>query len=228
MGNRKQRPLTQSVLVIGLGRFGSAVARTLMEMGVEVLAIDENADLVQRWSADLTHVVQADSTDQEALRQLGVANYDKAVVAIGNDIEASVLTALGLVEAGMAEIWAKAITAKHGKILTAIGVSHVVLPEAEMGQRMAHMLVGGMNDYIEFAAGYAMARITAPAVMCGVPLSQSAVRSRYRITVVGIRRPAEPFTYADNSTIVHHDDEVIVSGAVHHVEEFAALPKAEQ
>ncbi|HYO84905.1 MAG TPA: TrkA family potassium uptake protein [Dermatophilaceae bacterium] len=225
---RTQRSVAKSVLIIGLGRFGSAVATTLMQMGKEVLAVDENADLVQRWSSELTHVVQADTTDEEALRQLGAAGYDRAVVAIGNDIEASVLTVLALVEAGVTEIWAKAITAKHAKILTSIGAHHVVLPEATMGQRMAHMLVGSMDDYFEFEAGYAMARLKAPAVMWGVPLGTSQVRTRYQITVVGVKRPGGVFTYAENTTVIQERDEVIVSGAVRHVERFAGLPQTRQ
>ena len=116
----------QSVLVVGLGRFGSAVARSLVAMGKEVMAIDENPDTVQRWADDLTHVVQADTTDDQALRQLNVREFDRAVVAIGSDIEASVLTVLALADMGIKEIWAKAITAKHGAILERIGAHHVI------------------------------------------------------------------------------------------------------
>jgi trk system potassium uptake protein TrkA len=216
------------VLVVGLGRFGAAVATTLVGMGKEVLAIDENPELVQRWSSELTHVVQADTTDEEALRQLGVANYDTAVVAIGSDIEASVLTVLALTEAGVSEIWAKAITAKHAQILERVGAHHVVLPEKSMGERMAHMLVGAMEDYIEFEAGYAMARIAAPAVMWNVTLGQSAVRTRYRVTVVGIKRPGEDFTYAELGTIAHQGDQLIISGKVRDIETFSALPNTRE
>ena len=111
---RNRKTDTISVVVIGLGRFGSAVAESLVNLGQEVLAVDENRALVERWADDLTHVVQADTTDDQALRQLGVADFDRAVVAIGADIEASVLTVLALAEAGVPDIWAKAITRKHG------------------------------------------------------------------------------------------------------------------
>jgi trk system potassium uptake protein len=223
-GNRRRGSRSDSVLVVGLGRFGSAVAQSLIEMGKEVLAIDENADLVQRWSSELTHTVQADTTDEEALRQLGVADYERAVVAIGTDVEASVLTVLALSEAGVQEIWAKAITAKHGLILERIGARHVVYPEKAMGQRVAHMLAGSMDDYLEFEGGYAMARIQAPIILWGVPLKDSAARRRYRVTVVGIKSPGEPFTYADNETIVHEGDQLIISGPVKNLEEFSQLP----
>ena len=137
-----RKPAPTSVVIIGLGRFGSAVADSLVRMGQEVLAIDENQVLVERWADELTHVAQADTTDDEALRQLGVGDFDRAVVAIGTDIEASVLTVLALAEAGVPDIWAKAITRKHGAILERVGAHHVIYPEFSMGERVAHMLTG--------------------------------------------------------------------------------------
>ena len=133
------KPAPTSVVIIGLGRFGSAVADSLVRMGQEVLAIDENQVLVDRWAGELTHVAQADTTDDEALRQLGVGDFDRAVVAIGTDIEASVLTVLALAEAGVPDIWAKAITRKHGAILERVGAHHVIYPEFSHGRtRRAH------------------------------------------------------------------------------------------
>ena len=192
-------------------------------MDKEVLAIDEDAALVQRWSSELTHVVQADTTDEEALRELGVNSFDRAVVAIGLDIEASVLTVLALSEAGVEEIWAKAITSKHAKILERVGADHVVFPERMMGKRVAHQIVGSLDDYLEFE-GYALARIKAPAILWGVPLGRSDVRNRYRVTVVGLRRQGEGFTYTDKDTIAHRGDDIVISGAVKAIEKFSSLP----
>lgn len=223
MDRKKNRSVAESILVVGLGRFGSAVATSLIEMGKEVLAIDTDPVLVQRWSGELTHVVQADTTDEEALRQLGVASFDRAVVAIGSDIEASVLTVLALSEAGVEEIWAKAITPKHGKILARVGAHHVVYPERAMGKRVAHQITGSLEDYLEFE-GYALARIQAPTVLWGVPLGESEVRSRYHITVVGIRAEGQKYTYTDLDTIAHRGDELIISGSTKAVEKFSALP----
>lgn len=223
MGKKAPKRVPESVLVVGLGRFGSAVARSLVDMDKEVMAIDESAALVQRYAGELTHVVQADTTDEEALRQLGVASFDRAVVAIGTDIEASVLTVLALSEAGVAEIWAKAITAKHGKILERVGAHHVVYPERAMGKRVAHQIVGSLEDYIEFE-GYALARIAAPAILWGVPFGKSDVRSRHRVTVVGVKFKGEQFTYAERDTIVHRGDELVISGSVKAIEKFSALP----
>jgi trk system potassium uptake protein len=212
-----------SVVVIGLGRFGSAVADSLVRMGQEVLAIDENQALVDRWADDLTHVAQADTTDDQALRQLGVADFDRAVVAIGTDIEASVLTVLALAEAGVADIWAKAITRKHGAILERVGAHHVIYPEHSMGERVAHMLTGGMMDYIEFDDQFSIARTLAPPFTWDKTLAESAPRSKHGVTIVGVKRTGEDFTYARPETIVNRHDHLIVSGPTHKVEKFCNI-----
>jgi trk system potassium uptake protein len=217
-----QRRTPQSILVIGLGRFGSAVALALVAMGKEVLAVDESHDLVQRWAAELTHVVQADTTNEDALRQLGVRDFDRAVVAIGSDIEASVLTVLALAELGVKDIWAKAITAKHGSILERVGAHHVIYPDREMGERVAHMIVSSVRDYIEFD-GYALARIPSPALTWDIPLGDSGVRQKHRVTIVGVKAPGQPYTYADHDTVVHRGDELLVTGSVSDVELFSQL-----
>lgn len=211
------------VLVVGLGRFGSAVAESLVNQGIEVMAVDEDLERVQRFATDFTHTVQADASDGVAMRQLGVDQFDRAVVAIGSDIEASVLTTITLVEAGVREIWAKAITRKHGKILTSIGAHHVIYPEFTMGQRVAHMVGGGMNDYIEFEDGFAIARTFAPPETWGRTLAGSGIRSRHRITVVGIKRAGADFDYALPDTVVEQGDEMVISGMTVAVERFSAL-----
>ena len=212
-----------SVVVIGLGRFGTAVATSLVRLGQEVLAIDEDEALVQRWSDDLTHVVRADSTDDEALRQLGIGDFDRAVVAIGADIEASVLTVLALAEAGVADIWAKAITRKHGKILESVGAHHVVYPEHSMGERVAHVLTGEMMDYIEFDDDFSIARARAPRETWDRTLADSAPRTRHGVTIVGVKRHGEDFTYARPETTVTRHDQLIVSGPTDRVERFCSL-----
>ena len=221
MARTKSRRST--VLVIGLGRFGTAVARSLVRMGHEVLGIDENPDLVQRLSDDLTHIVQADSTDAGALRQLGAGDFERAVVGIGNDIEASVLTVLALVELGVPNIWAKATNERHGRILESTGAHHVVYPEARMGERVAHMVTGKMIDYIEFDDNFAIVKTRAPQELAGKTLAEYGVRSRFGVTIVGIKRPKKDFTYAVPETLVHKDDLLIVSGRTDLVEKFASV-----
>jgi trk system potassium uptake protein len=222
---RKRRTTVGSapVVVIGLGRFGSAVALSLVQLGHEVLAIDEDETLVQKFSDDLTHVVAADSTDEEALRQLGCGDFSSAVVAIGGDLEASVLSVLTLSQMGVKEIWAKAVSVKHAQILERVGANHVVFPETAMGERVAHMVTGAVIDYIEFDDGFSIARIRSPRQAHGQTLEQSGLRSKYGVTVVGVKRRGEDFTYARPETEVHPGDELIVSGSTVEVEKFSAL-----
>lgn len=211
------------VLVVGLGRFGGAVAESLTHLGHEVLAIDENADIVQRWAERLTHVVQADSTRSEALRQIGAKDIGRAVVAIGSDVEASVLTVLALEEVGVRDIWAKAVSSKHGQILERVGAQHVVYPEAAMGERVAHLVTGRMIDFIEFDDGFAIAKTASPREAWDMTLSESNLRQKYGITVVGLKRRHADFTYAQADTFVESGDILIVSGPTRLVEKFAAL-----
>jgi trk system potassium uptake protein TrkA len=217
-----REPATDSVAVIGLGRFGGQVATSLERLGHQVLGIDDNGRLVATFAERLTHVVQADATDEEALRQLGVAEFGRVVVGIGSDIEASVLTVLAVTELGVPEIWAKAISAKHGKILAAVGADHVVYPEAAMGERVAHLITSRMLDFIEFDDGFAIAKIRAPASAAGLTLAQSALRTHFGVTVVGVKEPGEDFVYARPETIVEPGAMLIVAGRTEQVERFAA------
>lgn len=221
----RTRRITQSdsVVVIGLGRFGRALALELVDEHTEVLGIDEDPELVQQLSGTLTHVVRADSTKENVLRQLAVHEFNRAVVAIGTDLEASILTASLLVSFGIQDVWAKAISEAHGRILTQIGVHHVVYPEHDMGQRVAHLVRGRMLDYIEFEDDFAMVKTTPPTDIIGRRLADSAVRTRYGLTVVAIKRPGEGFTYATPETVVRADDTIIVAGRTRETEHFSEL-----
>ncbi len=223
MARRSAAPSPGSVLVIGLGRFGGAVADSLVRLGHEVLAIDEDGTIVQSWASRLTHVVQADSTNSDALSRLGVAEFDKAVVAIGTDIEASLMTVLALSELGVPDIWAKALSAKHGRLLERTGAHHVIYPEVAMGERVAHLVTGQMIDFIEFDDGFAIVKTRAPKESLNKTLAESALRSKYGVTVVGVKRPRTDFTYARPETVIQPGDLLIVSGATDLVERFAAL-----
>ncbi|WP_199039567.1 potassium channel family protein [Glycomyces salinus] len=219
---RDEAPSGEAVAVIGLGRFGSAVATSLTRLGHEVLALDERSDIVQRASESLTHVVQADATDSRVLTQLGLGEFDHVVVAIGTDIEASVLTVLACEEVGVREIWAKAINAKHGQILHRTGAHHVVYPEAAMGERVAHLVSGKMMDFIEFDDGFAIVKTAAPAEALDKPLGESRLRSKWGVTVVGVKKTGEDFTYATPDTVIAEGDTLIVSGSTKKVEAFTA------
>lgn len=218
---KKFTPASDSVVVIGLGRFGSAVAKSLAHLGHEVLGIDENADLVQELSGTLTHVVQANTTNVETLRQLNVASFQHGVVAIGSDLEASVLSVLALSELGVPDIWAKAVTDRHGKILERTGAHHVVYPEVTMGQRVAHLVTSKIIDFIEFDDGFAIAKTRAPIDVQNKTLAESELRRVYNVTIVGIKRPGEDFTYGRPETLVRPGDLLIVAGPTRQVEAFA-------
>ncbi len=221
---KAQKSHANSVVVIGLGRFGGAVAQSLTHLGHDILAIDENLPLVQQWSDKLTHVVQADSRSSDTLRKLGVADFLHAVVGIGSDIEASVLTVLALSELGVPDIWAKAVNANHGKILEKTGAHHVVFPEAAMGERVAHLVTGKMIDFIEFDDDFAIVKTRPPREALGKTLARSALRTKYGVTVVGVKRRREDFSYATPDTEIVEGDLLIVSGPTDKVERFSALP----
>ncbi len=216
---------SDSVAVIGLGRFGSALALELTSLGTEVLGIDTDAKVVQGLSGQLPHVVAADSTDIEALRQLGITDFNRAVVAIGTDIQASILTTSLLTELDVADIWAKAISRQHGRILHRVGAHHVVLPEHDMGERVAHLLTGRMLDYIEVDQDFAMVKTKPPRDIVSVPLRETRVRARYGVTIVAVKSQAQgaraTFTYATPDTVLMYGDIILVVGRIKDVERFA-------
>jgi trk system potassium uptake protein len=217
--DRGTRP--SRVAVLGLGRFGASLAQELVRRGTEVLGVDSKQRVVQKFADELTHTAVADTTDIEAMRQLDVPGYQRVVVGIGNDLEASILTTAVLVDLAIPNIWAKAISRQHGRILQRVGAHHVVLPEHEMGERVAHLVTGRMLDYIEFEDDFAMVKTSPPRDIVGRPLSETGVRSRDRITVVGVKRPGEDFTYATENTVLQAEDLLIVSGKIDDVEAFA-------
>ena len=210
-------------VIIGLGRFGGSLALELARQHTDVLAIDTSPKLVDKYADEVTHAVVADSTDEEALKQLGVHQFRRAVVAIGADLEASILTTSVLANFGIPNIWAKALSRQHARILERVGAHHVVLPEHDMGERVAHLVMGRMLDYIEFEDDYAMVKTVAPAEAVGRPLAESELRSKYGITVVSIKRRGEGFTYATADTVVRRGDLLIVAGKATDTERFAEL-----
>jgi trk system potassium uptake protein TrkA len=211
------------VLVIGLGRFGAATAGQLDRLGREVLAVDADAALVQKWSERVTHAVQADARSIDALRQIGAQDFSIAVVATASAIEASVLITANLVDLKIPQIWAKAISQSHGKILARIGANHVIYPEAEAGERVAHLVSGRMLDFIEFDDEFALVKMYPPKNVRGLSLAESQVRSKYGISVVGVKSPGKEFTYATPETVVSSHDLIIVSGRSSDIEKFATL-----
>lgn len=212
---------TDSTLVIGLGRFGSAVAATLDSLGREVLAVETNPTIVRQWSGRIP-LVEADATDMEALEQLGATDFGTAVVGVASSLEASVLITGNLVDLDTPQIWAKAISRPHGRILRRIGAHHVVYPEFDAGQRAAHLVSGRMLDYIEMEKnGFTIVKMRPPAELHGFTIGESRVRTRYGVTIFGLMSPGEPFEYATPDTLVSPDDVLVVGGDAALLERFA-------
>ncbi|ADX74222.1 K+ transport system, NAD-binding component [Pseudarthrobacter phenanthrenivorans Sphe3] len=212
-----------SVAVIGLGRFGGSLALELEAQGTEVLGIDASEDVVQSYNGRLTHVVRADSTKEEVLRQLSVHEFDRAVVGIGSDLEASILTTSRLLTFERPEIWAKAISEPHAEILGQLGVQHVIRPEHDMGKRVAHLVRGSIMDYVEFEDDFVMIRTRPPGPARDRPLGVLGLRDQYGITIVAVKRPHGTWQHTTAQTVLYDDDEIIAQGPKNLAEGFSTL-----
>lgn len=188
--------------VIGLGRFGYRVAKTLAEMGAEVAAIDSDPERVEKVSDFVTLAYQMDATDEKALRSVGMQNVDVAVVSIGENIEASILVVMTLKEMGVKEIIAKGVTTIHGKVLEHIGVSKVVYPEAEMAVRLAHSLTTpNVMEQLTLSEDYSIEEISPPKSLIGKTLVETELRKKFGVTVMAIRRKVPGLDEKGESTI---------------------------
>lgn len=180
--------MKKQFIVIGLGRFGSSLTKTLVEAGHEVLAVDKNIDLVQSMSSIATHSIQADSTDEEVLKELGAGNFNHAIVAIGENLQSSILTTLLLKEMNIPKVTVKAKNIMYGKVLTKIGADQVVYPERDMGIRLGRQLSSdNLIDYIELSPDYNLVELNAPAAMNGYTIQQLDVRAKYGVNIMAIK-----------------------------------------
>ncbi|RIX47077.1 TrkA family potassium uptake protein [Paenibacillus nanensis] len=180
--------MRKQFMVIGLGRFGSSLTKTLIENGHEVLALDKNEQLVQDMASIATHALVADCTDESVLRELGASNFTHGIVAIGDDIQASILATLLLKELQVPKVTAKARNEMHGKVLSKIGADHVIYPERDMGIRLGNQLSSdNLIDYIELSPDYNLAEMLAPPAMNGLSLKELDIRARYGCTIMAIK-----------------------------------------
>lgn len=185
---RKEKKKVKQFCVIGIGRFGLSLARTLFEMGHEVMVIDTDEKAIRSAAEYVTHAVQADSTSEEVARSLGLQDFDVVVLAIGQNIQASILTAILLKEIGCKYVLAKVRTDLHGKVLEKIGVDRLVFPERDMGVRMAHSIVSrNLVDFIELSPDYSLVEVVAPLEMSGSTLKELGIRESYGVNIVAIR-----------------------------------------
>ena len=179
----------KNYVVIGCGRFGSSVAKTLYSLGHEVLAIDKNEEKVQNIAEQVTHAVEADCTDENVLKSLGIRNFDVAVISIGSDIQSSIMATLICKELGVQYVLCKAQNELQAKVLYKIGADRVVFPERDMGIRVAHNLVSqNVLEYIELDPHYSIAEIVAPSKWIGKTIGQLDLRANYGITVMAVKQ----------------------------------------
>jgi trk system potassium uptake protein TrkA len=219
-----KKPATRDrIAVLGLGRFGGSLALELVRQGWEVVGIDVDPRNVQAYADQLTHTAVADTTDEEALRQLGVHELTNVVVGVGTDIQASIMTTSLLTDLSVPHILAKAISRQHATILRRVGAHHVVLPEHEMGERVAHLVTGQILNFIQFDEDYVLAKTVAPAQIIDRTLADVKLRDTYGVSVVSIKRPGEKFTYTTADTMVYAGDVLIVAGDSRSVQAFAEL-----
>lgn len=200
----------KSYVVVGLGRFGSEVARQLYRCGCEVLAIDIKSELVQQISQDVTHAAVADSRDKEVLRMLGAADFDCAVIAIGDDLAASVLVTMNMKELGVPYLVCKAHDDVHRRVLEKLGADRVVIPEQENAARLAKSLSApNLLDYIELSEDYSIVELPAPKSWEGKNLKELNVRAKLGVNILAVRRdgkmdvsPAAEFTFRSGDIVV--------------------------
>ncbi len=200
--------------VIGLGRFGGSICRTLAEQGIEVMAIDINEDRVNDYSMIASHAVVGDSTDEKVLKELGIRNFDHVVVAIGDNIQASILTTIILKEHGVQNITVKAQNDYHEKVLVKIGADHVVHPERDMGKRIANnMISNSVLDYLELSDEHSIVEIVASEKIDGHSILNLDIRAKYGINIVAIKRKNEIIVSPQANEIINEKDILIVIGA---------------
>lgn len=214
-----------TVVVIGLGRFGSALAEELYQEGHEVLGIDRDETLVQTCSEFLTFAEISDATNIDTLRQLGVSDVQRAVVAIGDSLQASILATANLAELEVPEIWAKALNNQHQMILERIGAHHIVFPEGDAGRTVAHRISSRVQEYVELDDGFVLAELTVPDSFVGKTVMEAGVRETYGVSVVCHKPSQGNFEVTTGNTVLGVDDLIVVAGPETQIERFTRLAR---
>ncbi len=203
---------TRSFAVIGLGAFGSTVATELARFGNRVIGLDLDDRRVSQMTATLSSAVILDTTDEGALREAGIDRYDVALVAIGDDLDSSILTVMNLKLMGLSEIWVKAANKAHHRILSKLGVDRVIQPEQEMGRHIAQMLNNpALQDYVSLGNGFSVVNIVVPERLAGRHLTALGLGTTHDLRLLGVMRGSE-FRHADEDSVLETDDKLIVLG----------------
>jgi trk system potassium uptake protein len=214
----------QSYAVIGLGRFGTSIASKLYDAGQEVMGIDINNELVDDSKISLTHAVVLDSTDEESLKSVGIRNFDYAIVAIGNDMQASILTVMVLKEIGVKRVIAKALNKRHGQLLEKVGADWVIHPERDMGERVAHQLLSpNVLNYIELSKEYNIEEIIIPSSMKEKSLRELDLRAKYNVNAIAILSNENLIISPSPDQIIRNGDKLVVIGPRDDLNDFANI-----
>ena len=209
--------MTKQAAVIGMGRFGVSLAQELYQLDFDVLAIDKDEQVVQDLTGHLNYVVRADSTSESVLRELGIANYDLAVVAIGTDIQASIMTTLLLkTTLNVKEVIARSNNPLHGQTLERIGADKVIYPEQEAGSRLAHTLFNpDVLEYVAITPNFGISKFRPPESLVGQTLEEAGLggtRDRYGLAVLAISRGREPILFPSKDEEIVRGDLLFVAG----------------
>ena len=207
-------------VIIGLGRFGSNIGRELIRLGYEVLGVDRDEEKVQELSGVLTHTIVADATEEEVLRSVGARNFDCGVVAIGDDIQASILATILLKELGVKKVVAKAVSDLHGRVLERMGVDRIIYPERDMGIRVAHQLVSpNLLDYIELSKKYTIAELAVPHCWSGKSLEDVDLRGKFGCSIVAINKPQGMIIAPAAKDVLSREDVMVLIGTNDQIEQ---------
>ncbi|PLT33784.1 TrkA family potassium uptake protein [Bacillus sp. V5-8f] len=210
--------------VIGLGRFGISVAQRLHEAGQEVLGIDINEVRVEEAELSVTHAVVADTTEEEALKSVGILNFDCVIVAIGNDMQSSILTTMLLKELGVKKVIAKALGKHHGKVLEKIGADLIIYPERDMGERVANQLLSpNMLNYIELSHEYNIEEILIPRSMAEKSLRELDIRAKYNVSAIAVVRDGNVVISPSPDEVIHKGDMLVLIGSRDDLSDFSNL-----
>ena len=214
----------KSFAVIGCGRFGSSIAKTLFDIGNEVLAVDKNPELVKEISEHVTYAVEADVMDESVLKELGLSNFDVVIVSIGSSLEASIMATLIVKEFGVKKVVAKAQSELHGKLLAKIGADKVVFPERDMGVRVAHNLTSNnILDYIELSPDFSILEIAAIKSWYNKSLEELKFRNRYGVNVIAIKDKNNISISLDSEQIVREGNILVIIGTTEDVKKIELM-----
>lgn len=214
------KQLIETVAVLGLGRFGKALALELEAQGVEVLGVDMDEEVIQELSAPLSYAVRADISRAEVLDQLGVSDADRVVVAAAGRIETNILACSYLLRSGVRDLWAKADSDAHSLILEQLGVHHVIAPEKAMGKRVAHLLAGEAHDWVDYGHGFAMGRFEIPVALMHKTAADAGIERDTGLRLIARFVAGKNWEYATPQTVFEPGDEIIVSGSIKALEDF--------